>query len=197
MEIGVVSWQAIQMSIQAGHHRQTPARGGSGAVNYKLDQASLWRMGYSCINTRHSSIVGSMLVQRLRRWPNIDPPMDGCLKDSDIWDEPGYPWAHNPRWLGGQCSFQASGQVKWLALSPGLGRHDLWIMRPRIWEVGDVLSPIIFDKEGVLTRTTIVRKEKKNTRFSLVAWPCVGCGNLSHYLYNRFYDRIDTLKKYP
>ena len=28
---------------------------------------------------RHRHTVGSMLVQRLRRWPNIGPPLCGCL----------------------------------------------------------------------------------------------------------------------
>ena len=30
-------------------------------------------------NTRHRAIVGSMLVHRLRRWPNIKPTMAQCL----------------------------------------------------------------------------------------------------------------------
>ena len=30
-------------------------------------------------NTRHSPIAGAMLVQRLRRWPNIEPAMGECL----------------------------------------------------------------------------------------------------------------------
>ena len=30
-------------------------------------------------NTSHSAIVGSMLVHRLRRWPNIEPTMVQCL----------------------------------------------------------------------------------------------------------------------
>ena len=30
-------------------------------------------------NTRHWAIVGSMLVHRLRRWPNIEPTMAKCL----------------------------------------------------------------------------------------------------------------------
>ena len=30
-------------------------------------------------NTRHSPIVVSMLVHRLRRWPNIDPTMCDCF----------------------------------------------------------------------------------------------------------------------
>ena len=29
------------------------------------------------VETSHSSNIGSMLAQRLRRWPNIEPVLDG------------------------------------------------------------------------------------------------------------------------
>ena len=36
-------------------------------------------------NTRHSSIVASMLGQRRRRWPNIESTMDQCRSFAGIW----------------------------------------------------------------------------------------------------------------
>ena len=35
-------------------------------------------------NTRHPTNAGLMLVHRLRRWPNINPTLVGCLVFADL-----------------------------------------------------------------------------------------------------------------
>ena len=45
---------------------------------------SLEEEGYRASNTNHRAIVGSMLGQRLRRWPNIVPTKAQCLVCGDL-----------------------------------------------------------------------------------------------------------------
>ena len=53
-----------------------------GYTNYNHLYTVLYHMAISrgnLANTRYLAITGSMLVHRLRRWPNIEPEMAQCL----------------------------------------------------------------------------------------------------------------------